>query len=282
MMARAALWALALLAAAAALASAAPPSGGGAPAAAAGRALKALAPGDAARPWFCRHEAAARPQPARPAAAARREELPALPTRPVPPTRQRRRRAQRLAGYLRGENDDGARLTPTVPLVSVLATADRGSGTRDAPRPTCRDVRVVRLGRRAVWVDSFDEPLLTEGDVIRRGWDLIETLQAMGRKARAAAAAARSVDDRGFLFSLYDLPLPLLPHHYELGVRARCRRAGADPPAPGTPGAPGAPGSDDDDDDYPWPDADGGDAADDECPEPGGDPELAEALAAVL
>eukprot|EP00879_Flechtneria_rotunda_P000220 GHRR01000294.1.p1 GENE.GHRR01000294.1~~GHRR01000294.1.p1 ORF type:complete len:299 (+),score=91.65 GHRR01000294.1:187-1083(+) len=182
---------------------------------------------------------------------------------------------KRLLSYLGGENEDGVKLPPTVPLNSVLLTADRKSETvrgkyyfalylpeevqGDAPKPNNRDVHIVKLPRRAVWVDTFDEPLLTESALIRRGWSLIKDLGDMGRK----------VDDRFFAFSLYGPPLPFVPHHYEIAVRARCRRHGSDSPdSPGS-DAPQPPGGDapqpTDDDDYPFPEMDGGDAGDDEC-----------------
>jgi hypothetical protein len=37
--------------------------------------------------------------------------------------------AQRLVGYLAGDNEDSVKLPPTVPLNSVLLTADRASQT---------------------------------------------------------------------------------------------------------------------------------------------------------
>ncbi|KAF6259109.1 regulatory factor, effector binding domain-containing protein [Scenedesmus sp. NREL 46B-D3] len=214
--------------------------------------------------------------------------------------------SKRLLGYLAGDNEDSVKLAPTVPLNSVLLTADKASGTvkghfffaiylpeevqGDAPRPSNRDVRLIRLHRRAFWVQTFDSPLLTESSLIARGWDLITELQHLKRK----------VDDRFFVFSLYEPPLPFVPHHYELAVRAKCRRHGDAPTeavlAAGQgvddvhgdvhawmssagieSGGVSLPG--DDDDDYPLPEEGGGDPADNECEDDG--PELSELLASM-
>ncbi|WIA28045.1 hypothetical protein OEZ86_010630 [Tetradesmus obliquus] len=230
---------------------------------------------------------------------------------------------KRLVGYLGGDNEDGVKLPPTVPLNSVLLTADRASRTvkghfyfaiylpdevqGDAPRPSNRDVHLVKLHRRAFWVQAFDSPILTESSLIARGWQLIEQLQDMRRK----------VDDRFFVFSLYEPPLPFVPHHYEIAVRARCRRHGDTPdvtPVKAEVGLAGdgkgnddvhadvdewlgavdkevevggviAPvddaviGDGDDDDDYPLPEEGGGDADDDMCEDDS--PDLSEVLATI-
>jgi hypothetical protein len=144
-----------------------------------------------------------------------------------------------------------------------------------APRPNNREVRIVHIGRRAVWVDTFNSPLLTESDVIRRGWHLIKDLEYMGRK----------VDSRFFVFSLYEVPVPFVPHHYEIAVRAKCRRHDEVPVGQGENlgvkllpvGEDGeVQGVNDWDDDYPFPVESGGDMDDDECDE---SPDLPDVLA---
>ena len=147
-------------------------------------------------------------------------------------------------------------------ILSLLLRAHQD----DAPKPNNRDVCIIHLRRRAVWVDTFDSPLLTESDIIRRGWRLIKDLEHMGRK----------VDSRFFLFSLYEPPLPLVPHHYEIAVRAKCRRHNAG----GVNSSSTASGVPNDwDDDYPFPEADGGDDVDDDCEDDA--PDLPEIMAAL-
>lgn len=36
----------------------------------------------------------------------------------------------------------------------------------------------------------------------------------------------RKVDARFFVFSLYEVPVPFIPHHYEIAVSAKCRSNG--------------------------------------------------------
>jgi hypothetical protein len=144
---------------------------------------------------------------------------------------------------------------------------------------------LVKLHKRAFWVQTFDSPILTESSVIARGWDLIKELQHMRRK----------VDDRFFVFSLYEPPLPFVPHHYEIAVRARCRRHGDVPSEAMLAGevhgdvhawimSEGNPeglilGDDAGDDDYPLPEEGGGDPEDDECQDDS--PDLADVLASI-
>jgi hypothetical protein len=119
-------------------------------------------------------------------------------------------------------------------------------------------------------VQTFDAPILTESSVIARGWDLIKELQRLKRK----------VDDRFFVFSLYEPPVPFVPHHYEIAVRAACRCHGDVPAEAMLAGVHGdvhawmmsggnpdgvIMGDDGGDDDYPLPEEGGGDAEDDEC-----------------
>jgi hypothetical protein len=152
-------------------------------------------------------------------------------------------------------------------------------------------VHLVKLHKRAFWVQTFDSPVLTESSVIARGWDLIKELQRLRRK----------VDDRFFVFSLYEPPLPFVPHHYEIAVRARCRRHGDGPTETTLTGvqssgedvhgdvhawmmSEGKPegvtlGDYGDDDDYPLPEEGGGDPEDDECQDDS--PDLAELLASM-
>jgi hypothetical protein len=169
-------------------------------------------------------------------------------------------------------------------------------------------VHVVKLHKRSFWVQTFDSPVLTESSLIRRGWKLIKDLEDMRRK----------VDDRFFVFSLYEPPLPFVPHHYEIAVRARCRRHGDVPSGSvdeeGAMLASGQDGDihgdvhsdvhawmmqrkevvdegvipvgddaiisdDDDDDDYPIPEEGGGDDEDDECEDD--IPDLSQLLASM-
>eukprot|EP00878_Enallax_costatus_P000374 GHUV01000459.1.p1 GENE.GHUV01000459.1~~GHUV01000459.1.p1 ORF type:complete len:298 (+),score=47.01 GHUV01000459.1:273-1166(+) len=197
---------------------------------------------------------------------------------------------KRLVAYFAGDNEDSVKFRPTVPLNSVLITADRKSETvkgkfyfatylpdelqgDKAPRPNNREVRVIRIGRRAVWVDTFSSPLITESDIIRRGWRLIKDLEYMGRK----------VDSRFFVFSLYEVPVPFVPHHYEIAIRAKCRRHGDVPTDSGMNSGVKlveegeVPSGNEWDDDYPFPVESGGDIDDDECDD---SPDLPDILAA--
>jgi hypothetical protein len=134
--------------------------------------------------------------------------------------------------------------------------------------PSNRDVHLVKLHKRAFWVQTFDSPILTESSLIHRGWELIRELEHLKRK----------VDDRFFVFSLYEPPLPFVPHHYEIAVRARCRRHG-DAPDSAEGVIPVGDDAGDDDDDYPLPEEGGGDVEDDECQDDSPD-QLSQLLAA--